>query len=377
MSIALGLLLAVTVPLLFLGIIHKSDFYQTGQFHIILRCLFLGGITFALATFIYSALENLWQINTNTIDHFAAPIYEEILKGLMLLYLFRRAKFTYSVDGALYGFAIGTGFAIFENFSYICGDLSDAVIVATQRIFSANLVHAISSASIGITLGISRSRNSRLQWQIPAIGLLLAIGQHMLYNNMLHIINTPNIKIPLGVIFIPGVPGIFFILYIMKRGKKDARKWIKEKLGMDSRVTRSEVALVDSLTEPKDALYPVAERFGAEKTLLAEKMLYLQANIGIKRKALDSCRDEDTTRKSIEAEINKLHADMKKIQREIGTYAMLFVRGLFTEEMISVWDQIQVKIQERSAANNGQKGGGVWLSLDERVKSPTEDERAE
>lgn len=377
MSIVVGFILALIIPLLFLGIIYKSDFYQTGQFHLILKCLFWGGVTFAPATFIYKTLEYFWLKNPSTIDHFVAPIYEELLKGLILLYLFRRAKFTYSVDGALYGFAVGTGFAMIENLGYIYNAQSEATIVAIQRIFSANLVHALSSASIGITLGISRSRNSRLQRQVHAVGLLLAIGQHMLYNNILHIISASDSKIPLGAIFIPGLPGIFFILYVIQRGKKDARKWIKEKLGMDSRVTRSEVALVDSLPEPKDALYPVAERFGVEKARLAEKMLYLQAHVGIKRKALEGCRGEDISRKNIEAEIDRLHADIKNIQSEIGVYAMLFIRGLFTEEMVSVWDQMQVKVQERSAANKGQKGGGVWASLDERVNLPAEDERVE
>ena len=372
MGIVVGSILALIIPLLFLGIIYKSDFYQTGQFHVILKCLFWGGVTFAPAIFIFSFLEHFWLKDPNTVTHFAAPIYEEILKGLMLLYLFRSAKFTYSVDGALYGFAIGTGFAIFENFSYICSDLPDAVIVATQRIFSANLVHAFSSAALGITLGMFRSRISRQRWHLPAFGLILAIGQHMLFN-----IFIGRKEIASVLFYTPIIPGILFIYYIMQRGKKQARAWIKEKLGMDSHVTRSEVALVDSLTEPSDALYPVAERFGVEKARLAEKLLYLQAHIGIKRKALDGCRDEDTTRKSIEAEINKLHADMKKIQREIGTYAMLFVRGLFTNEMVSVWDQMQVKIQERSVANNGQKGGGVWASLDERVNPLAEEDEKE
>jgi hypothetical protein len=63
-----------------------------------------------------------------------------------------------------------------------------------------------------------------------------------------------------------------------------------------------------------------------------------------------------------------MRAQMEKVQRGIGVYAMLFVRGLFTDEMISVWNRIQAKIRERSAATGGQKGGGLWSSLEERVK---------
>ena len=139
MGIVLGFTLALIVPLLFLSLIYKFDFYQTGQFHIILKCLLWGGIACAPAIFTNWILGHFWLNNPDAIVQFAAPIYEEVFKGLILLYLFKRAKFTYSVDGALYGFAIGTGFAIVENFGYILGDLSEAPMVAAQRIFSANL----------------------------------------------------------------------------------------------------------------------------------------------------------------------------------------------------------------------------------------------
>lgn len=371
MSNVLGFFLALIVPLLSLGIIYKSDFYQTGQFPVILKCLFWGGVAFAPATFIYITVKFIWpQYPDTTIVRFLAPIYEEALKALILLYLFRQVKFTYSVDGALYGFAIGTGFAIIENFSYILyGDLSEVTLVAAQRIFSANLVHAFSTAAVGMTLGLFRSRKFRFRWQVPIIGLTLAIVQHMLYNNMIYMINTSDNRIPPGVIFIPGLLGIFFIIYIMQRGKKQAQAWIKEKLGMEKRVTRSEIAAVDRLADTDVMLLPIVERFGAEKAEQVEKLLYLQARIGIKRKALDGFRENDTARKELESRINKMRADMKKIQREIGIYVMLFVRGLFTEEMVSVWERLQAKIRERTAASGGQKGGGLWASLEERVKS--------
>jgi len=376
MGIIPGLILSLIVPLLFLGIIYKSDFYQTGQFHIVLKSLFWGGVAFAPATFTYIGLEHLWLKNSNPIVQFAAPFYEEVFKGLILLYLFKRAKFTYVVDGAVYGFAIGTGFAIVENFVYVFNNPLAATTVAMQRVFSANLVHAFSTASIGITLGLFRSRTSKSRWRIPAVGLLIAIGQHMLYNNMIYMMDTTGNRILPGLIFVPGLPGILFIRYVMQYGKKQAQAWIKEKLETERRITRNEVAAVDHLTVMDDILFPVIERFGVEKAELVENLLYLQAQIGIKRKALDNLRENNTTRKDLEIEIGGMRTEMKNIQHEIGTYAMLFVRGLFTEEMVSVWARMQVKIQERTAETRGQKGGGLWSSLEERIKSTAENEGA-
>jgi RsiW-degrading membrane proteinase PrsW (M82 family) len=372
MSIVFGSFIALAVPLLIFSFIHTFDFYQTGQFHIILKCLFWGGVTFAPATFVNWTLTHFWPTNQDAIVNFAAPIYEEIFKGLVLLYLVRRAKFTYSVDGAIYGFAVGTGFAVVENYVYIYINSSAAAQIAFQRIFLANLIHAFSSAAIGITLGISRLGIPKKRWRLPVFGLLLVIVQHMFFNIL---IGREGIH-PV-IFFLPVLPGILFIFYIMQRGKKQARGWIKEKLGMENRVTRGEAALVDHLADPEDTLYPVVERFGAETTSQVEKLLYLQAHIGIKSKALDGLRGNNTIYKAVEAEINEMRTEMKKIQREIGLYAMLFVRGLFTDEMASVWDQIQSKIEERSATTGGQKGGGLWLSIEKRIKSSTNDGRHE
>lgn len=367
MELVIGFLLASSIPVLFLIVIWQFDFYQTGKFQTILLSLILGGIAYAPA-----AITNLILINSGlatraTVDRFIAPVHEEIFKGLFLLYLVRRSRLTYSVDGALYGFAIGIGFAILENFENLLKFHSAANIVL--RIFSTDLVHAFSSATIGIILGIILLETSRSRWLISTFGLSLAIGQHMLYNNVIYFIDSMGYRIHPFFTFLPGLPGMYFIYVVMQRGRKKAREWIKEKLGMADRVTRGEVAAVDRLANPKDVWYPVAKRFGSEKANQVEKLLYLQGRIGIKRKSLDSFQNNEKMRKAIEAEISEMQVEMEKIRRSIGIYVMLFVRGLFTEDMVSVWERMQAKIQERSAATGDQKGGGLWSSLEERVKS--------
>jgi len=371
MSTLLGLLLALLIPLYFLRTIQKFDFYQVGQFPTILKCLVWGGVAYAPATFTNLVLKNIGLTNSENLVHLIAPIHEEIFKGLILLYFVRHARFSYSVDGAIYGFAVGIGFAVIENIDYIRIDIPAAQIIAVQRIFSANLIHASSSALIGIALGTTRIRRFRLHWPIFIFGTAIAIGQHMFYNMINH-----NGTRSLVVAILTGFLSVGLILILMKFSQKQAQNWIKERLGMDDRVTRNEVIAIDRLANTDKVLLPVVERFGPETASQVEQLLYLQARIGIKRKALEGFGKNDTIRSAVEAEINRMRMEMENVQREIGTYAMLFVRGLFSEEMLSVWDQMQAKIRERSAAEDGQKRGGVWLSLEERIKSTIADEES-
>lgn len=367
----LGLILAFTIPFIFLAIIYKLDFYQTGQFRFVLLSLGWGVIAYILAVFTNRTLVNSGLTDWDTIIRFGAPILEEIFKALFLLYLVRRPQFTYSVDGAIYGFSVGIGFAVIENYEYVIGDPSIALAVAIQRVFSTNLIHASSSAMIGIALGMFRLETSRSRWLMLMTGIALAIGQHMLFNNMIS--SGTYLIIAIGA----GLLGGGFISLAMQRGKHQAQGWIKEKLGMTDRVTDGEARVVNRLEDLDQILLPVVERFGAETASQVEKLLFLQARLGIKRKTLDSFQDNKKMLQAVQTEMSEMRARMEEARRAIGTYAMMFVRGTFTEEIISVWDQVQAKIQERSAATGGQKGGGLWSSLDNRVKQPPNPEGIE
>jgi hypothetical protein len=285
--------------------------------------------------------------------------------------MIKRYQVTYSVDGALYGFAAGIGFAICENFDYIFTNPANAAEISAYRVLSANLVHASGSAIVGIALGMVHLRRSSLRWLALALGLFLAIWQHLFYNKISF--ERPSFMVAIGT----GLLGGAFVSIAMQIGKKQARRWIKEKLGMDERITRAEIAAVDHLVSTKDLLLPVYERFGAEKARQVEKLLYLEARMGLKRKALDNSPSEGTWRNAVEAEIKEMRTEIKRMHRAIGIYAMLFVRGLFTGEMVSVWDRIQAKIQERSALTGDQKGGGLWSTLEGRLKPQADPERLE
>jgi len=364
MGMIIGLILAFIVPVFFLGFIYKFDFYQTGQFRFVVLCFGWGIIAYYLAVALHVTLVDNKVSDWDRIIRFVAPVDEEIFKALFLIFLVSRPAFTYSVDGAVYGFATGIGFAVIENVEYVTDEPTIALAVALQRVFSTNLIHASSSAIIGIALGMFRLERSSSRWMVFLVGVALAIGQHMFFNNMIS--NGTYLIVAIGA----GFFGAGFIYLAMRRGRKQAQGWIKEKLGMADRVTDGEARVVNRLESLDEILLPVVERFGAETASQVEKLLFLQARLGIKRKTLDSFQDNEKMRNAVEAEMSDMRMQMDEARRYIGTYAMMFVRGTFTEEIVSVWDQMQTKIQERSAATGGQKGGGLWSSLDDRVKQP-------
>src|SRR5205814_5867357 len=82
-----------------------------------------------------------------------APFVEEIFKSLVLLYLVRRGEMTFFVDGAIYGFASGIGFAIAENMLYLSRvDMETGLVLGTVRAFVSSLGHGSTTAIVGMAV---------------------------------------------------------------------------------------------------------------------------------------------------------------------------------------------------------------------------------
>src|SRR5512142_1235110 len=101
----IALVIATAIPLIVLYIIYTLDLYKTGAFRSVLLCFAWGGAAFAGAYFTNRTIYLNHLASSDNIVMFVAPVVEEILKALILVYLVRRPNFTYFVDGAIYGFA--------------------------------------------------------------------------------------------------------------------------------------------------------------------------------------------------------------------------------------------------------------------------------
>jgi hypothetical protein len=291
---------------------------------------------------------------------FVAPIEEEIFKALILIYLVSRGDFNYFVDSLIYGFAIGIGFAVVENFEYVLSFGNAGLSVAISRVISTNLIHASATGIVGI--GIGKARFFKLGQKFVGIGggWLIAIALHMGFNNLVTRVSS-------GLLLLyAAAAGIFATIYIyvsIKRGNVQAQGWIHEKLGVLDRVTGGEAEMVNRLKESKELLAPLAEAFGSGKAELARDILLIQAHIGIQRKNQDQT-DDPRMKQSIQTEIDKLRLEMDELRREAGTHSMMMLRSFFPEG----GGQLQSMIEARMHDPNRGPGSGMWDKLSQTTQ---------
>jgi len=364
LTVVIGLTIAAAVPLVVLYVIHRLDLYGMGAFRTVLLCFAWGGAAFALAFGLNNATLHFGLVSYDNFKRFSAPIIEEILKSLILIYLVRRPNFTYFVDGAIYGFASGVGFAIFENYFYIFSNPGNSLGLAAGRVLSTNLMHATGSALVGIALGLARFKmgGARLLWMLG--GYALAMPLHVGFNNLV----TRDVG-SLLLVYAAGVGfgGTGLIAAAMRRGLKEEKGWIEEKLGAADRVTSGEAAVVQHLQKVADLLAPIKQKFGAAKAGEVEKFLTVQARLGILRKTLDKLANDPKMAQAVSAQMEDLRRQMEASRRAVGAYCMLYVRNIFPPDSSPLWGRLESVIQERAAVRPAAGGPNLWAALQDRA----------
>jgi RsiW-degrading membrane proteinase PrsW (M82 family) len=355
---ALGI--AFLIPLCFLYFINKRNLFDTGKLHFVIVSMVWGVIAYLIAARTNPFIIEAGWATREQVIRIAGPILEELLKSLILIYLVQRADFNYVVDGAVYGFGAGIGFAIIENFEYIVGNPEIAIIVAVARVFSTNLIHAAGSGVIGVVLSMLRAEKSKAKgWFWILGGYLFSMSFHMVFNTL---VNT-GVAVIFAIIF--GGTGMGLIYLAIRRGLNIQKGFISEKLNELNRVTKNEVQALNRIDELNKLMKPLVLQFGQEKAEKVKTMLSKQAEIGIKTKLLDTTPSESKKRE-MNRIINNLHAEMEILRDEIGSYCMLFVRQVYLAQDMNLWGSINARVAE---ASTGQKGGGLWDRATSRVQS--------
>jgi len=363
--IAMGI--AFIIPIGFLALMRMFDLYKTGKFYVNFITIVAGIGAYLLAAQINPAMLNTGWVTRDQVIRITAPIVEEILKSLILIYLVSRAEFNYVVDGAIYGFGVGIGFAIIENFEYINGHPQIALTLALARVFSTNLIHATASGLIGAALATRRADRSWLGWFFVIFGYAFSMGFHMGFNTM---VNSGAFLV-FAIVF--GMVGVGVIYVTIKRGLNIQKTWLIENLNDINRVTKNEVKALSTIEQIDQLLKPFEAQFGAEKKELVKDMLSKQAELGIKTKLLGTASNENQ-KHEIEKVIKDIQSEIGSLRSRIGSYCMMLVRTVYMDTDLKIWDTINSRI---AASSTGQKGGGLFNRASARIKQSSPEKEDE
>lgn len=145
----------------------------------ILFCLVVGMLVCLVGAYINTYISFVWAVDDLDAVVLVAPMVEEIAKYLPLAFYFlvfeppRRNL----LDAAL---AIGAGFAIFENATYLSQGIQGLGLLALRGV-AAGAMHSGVTAFVGLALSYTRDKDWPRGSAMAGV-LSLAVNYHALYN---------------------------------------------------------------------------------------------------------------------------------------------------------------------------------------------------
>jgi RsiW-degrading membrane proteinase PrsW (M82 family) len=195
-GVIISLLAGVIPTILYASVIYWNDRYEKEPKALLSTAFFWGAIPSILVAI---AVEIFFDLPVELIGPQATeavrlglitPIVEEILKGVVIIYIARRYRreFDNVLDGIIYGAMVGFGFAMTGNIlSYLGAFFLRGFSGLNMTIFIEGILfgfnHALYSAIFGAGLGYARlTRNRTRRWSIPLATFILAIVINALHN---------------------------------------------------------------------------------------------------------------------------------------------------------------------------------------------------
>jgi RsiW-degrading membrane proteinase PrsW (M82 family) len=354
----IAVIVAIAVPLIFLFMVRWLDLYASGSLKVVVICLLWGVVAFVLA--FQANTVALGLVGMGLLVTLVAPMIEEVLKSLILVYEVRRPNFTYFVDGAIYGFAAGTGFAVVENLLYLgrAGAVG-GVGMAVSRAFSTALMHGSASALVGVALGRMRFGRGFSRIASLLLGWAAAMALHITFNNLISA-NMGVLTLVLAMLI--GMGGVALNAGFIFWGLREERRWLRETLQLAVGVSVGESNVVQQIDSLDELLAPIAEHFGVEKRKQVEAFLRLQARLGLKRKVQEQTADPKL-RAALDAQVQALRQEMDTLRRAVGVYCMAYVRSILPPETEPIW----ARLDQSLLAQQGASGRNLWSTLSDKM----------
>jgi RsiW-degrading membrane proteinase PrsW (M82 family) len=360
--------IATVIPLLFLALVWILDVHS-GRRAVLVLLSFLWGLASFFIVY-WSGPRIFSGVDAEQAVSWVAPLVEEAVKALILIYLATRRDFAYLGDGAVYGFAVGVGFSIVENYLYVTsGVFSNVLFTALGRALSASLLHGSTSAVVG--LGLAYAKGARM-WPLGGFtgGLALAVSLHILYNQVLLAGGTflQGFCVSLGAM--SAVVGGSTIGLLRER-------WLlRGALVREAGVNFSEVQAVDRIVALDGVRGRVALYFGRRKAREVELLLLETARLGLAKQACEVCADPGERRK-IGEDIQRLRQSISQRRKSIGSYCLLYVRAVFPGKR-NLWKRLERRLA--FACPNGGRSIGpkpdTGRMADSRCSEPKGADRA-
>lgn len=338
----LRIVVALLPVLLFLGALILMDSFKLVRLRAVIQAIVAGGVAALFAAVMNGALLDRTGLDVREYSLYAAPILEELLKAVWVVWVVRHGRVAFLVDAAIVGFAVGAGFALVENLDYLNHLGSASLSLWFARGFGTAVLHGATTATAAVFAKGIYDRRPGLSAFVP--GLAVAALIHSLYN---HFVGTLS-PILSALVLLATLPPLLMLVF--DRSEKATRSWLAGEFDGDVEMLQQILAGTVANTRTGAYLESLKTRF--EGTVVADMLclLQIQLELKVRAKGILMAREagiELPVGDDVRANLNEL----QYLETQIGRTGLLAMRPILSLDVRDVWQLSMMQEAGRAKAS--------------------------
>ncbi len=314
--------------LIFLVALVYLDGYKLVKLKSILWVILAGGICSGAAMYVNGWILTESGLDFTSYSRYVAPLVEESLKALVMIFLFRSSRIGFLVDAAVMGFAVGAGFALVENLYYLQNHSTANMGVWIVRGFGTAIMHGGVTAIFGVMSQALTERSMRINPAYYLPGLLAATLLHSLFN---HFFVSPLFETLATLLVLPPV------LYLVFRQSASAmHDWLELDFDADAEL----IAMINSGEFSRSKIGRFLDDFTTrfDGPVVVDMLCYLRiyTELAIRAKGMLMMRENGLEVPTGERTRAKFE-ELRYLEKSIGKTGCLAMKPFLQMERKDLW----------------------------------------
>jgi RsiW-degrading membrane proteinase PrsW (M82 family) len=314
--------------LIFLVALVYMDGYKLVKLRAVLWVIVAGGMCSITAMYLNGWILSESGLNFTNYSRYVAPLVEESLKALVMIFLFRSSRIGFLVDAAVMGFAVGAGFALVENLYYLQNYTGANLGVWVVRGFGTAIMHGGVMAIFGIMSQALTERSMRINPVYYLPGLLVATFLHSLFN---HFFVSPITETLATLLILPPV------LYLVFRQSASAmHDWLELDFDADAQL----IAMINSGEFSRSKIGQFLDDFTTrfDGPVVVDMLCYLRiyTELAIRAKGMLMMRENGLEVPTGERTRAKFE-ELRYLEKSIGKTGCLAMKPFLHMERKDLW----------------------------------------
>ncbi len=321
--------------ILLLAFLFLLDSFNLVRVKTLILCFLWGTVCAVTSYFLNTYMANLLAIDYRILSQYVAPVIEELMKAIIFFYLISRKKIGFTIDAAIYGFAVGAGFSLIENIYFLFNMTSDYnLLIWIIRGLGTGIMHGGCTSFFAVLFvgGVNRSENRLISF-LPA--LFFAIVLHSGFN---HFPLNPVLQTLLIIILLP----IIFAL-VFRFSNSKLQKWLEIEFNSEVEILGMIHKGVFGTTKAGKYLESLKGRFSRDVIvdMYCYIALYLELSIKAKRNLMLKENDFPII---VEDDLPAKLVELAQMRKQIGKVGEMALSPLIRMSYRNIWKLNQFRL---------------------------------